>query len=170
MVMKARIENGQIKLYGHVPQDFENILNFRMAGDEIHKQHGFYDVVTPRYDPDYWRLGELYFDEEKQVFTYELSGIPTEEIKDNLKKEFEMAKDRTRKELLDALVDKMIELHRSELPEGLVQLWDILKAENQRVLSTIGDMEVNDPDALRKYRIRPEDVNWFIDNIRKFKH
>ncbi len=167
--MKARIENGQIKLYGHVPQDFENILNFRKAGDEIHKQHGFYDVVTPRYDPDYWRLGELYFDGEKQVFTYELVAIPIEEVKRRLSADFEIAKSRTRKELLDALVDKMIELHRNELPEGLVQLWDTLIAENSRVVATIDELAVEDPDTLRKFKVRPEDVEGFVRGIQEFK-
>ncbi len=167
--MKARKENGQIKVYGQVPQDFENILNFGMAGDEIHRQKGFYDVVAPEFDPDYWRQGELYFDQEMEVFTYELVLIPVAEVKERLEADFELAKDRTRKELLDALVDKMIELHRSQLPEGLVQLWDILKAENQRVSSDIEALAVNDPDQLRRYRIRQEDIESFVANIQKHK-
>ena len=168
--MKARIENGTIRKYGSLPQDFENILNFRNADEETVKSKGFFDVVTPEFDPTYWRLGEIYFDDKNQVFSYTLIAIPVDEVKQKLKTDFEAAKNRTRKELLDALVDKMIELHRTELPEGLVQLWDILKAENIRVGNTIEEMATNDPDALRKFRIRSEDVYSFIENIRKFKH
>lgn len=168
--MKARIENGTIRKYGSLPQDFENILNFSQADETTINSKGFYDVVTPEYDPAYWRLGEIYFDDMNQVFSYRLIAIPVDEVKQKLKTDFEAAKDRTRKELLDALVDKMIELHRTELPEGLVQLWDILKAENIRVGNTIEEMATNDPDALRKFRIRSEDINSFIENIRKFKH
>lgn len=167
--MKAKIENGIIKVYGAVPGEYKNIMNFRKADDDVHKAHGFYDVVASEFDPDYWRLGEMYFDTEDQVFTYELVQVPVEEVQIKLIHDFEMAKKQTRTELLEALLDKMIELHRNELPEGLVQLWDALLSENQRVNHAIDDLAENDPDTLRKFRIRQEDVEGFLNNIRKFK-
>lgn len=167
--MKARIENGSIKVYDAVPRDYLNILNFRKADAEVHKSHGFYDLVAPEFDPDYWRLGRLYFDAEGQIFTYELVQVPVEEVQEKLIHDFDLAKKQTRTELLEALLDKMIELHREELPEGLVGLWDALVSENDRVIQTIDDLAENDPDTLRKFRIRQEDVEEFLNNIRRFK-
>lgn len=167
--MKARAENGNIKLYSQVPRDYGNILNFRSAASQIHQAHGFYDVVQPEYDPDYWRLGELYFDPDSRHFTYELIHVSVQEVQESLIADFEEAKKQTRTELLEALLDKMIELHRQELPEGLVGLWDALVSENHRVIQTIDDLAENDPDTLRKFRIRQEDVEGFLNNIRRFK-
>ena len=149
--------------------DYRNIMNFRKADAQVHKAHGFYDVVAPEFDPDFWRLGDLYFDEDSEVFTYSLHEIPVSEVKERLKLDFEHAKDRTRKELLDAIVDKMIELHRDELPRGLVELWDTLVSENNRVSATIDALAEGDPDALRKFRIRGEDIESFATAIKKYK-
>ncbi len=79
--MKARIENQQIKTYSDLPQDFENILNFRLVADEILKSYEFYDVITPVYNIDTQKLGVIYFDSENEVFTYPVINKTMEQIK-----------------------------------------------------------------------------------------
>lgn len=167
--MKARIENGSIKTYADVPKDFGHILNFRAAGDQIHREYGFFDLVVPDFSPETHRLGGLYFDQKAQVFTYRLVPIELEEVKQALLSDFEAAKRQTRMGLLEALVDKLIEINRDKLPAELVALYDALAAENQRVTDAIEYMAANDPQALRKFRIDPSDVDGFAQEIQKFK-
>ncbi len=68
--MKARIENGIIVTYPTLPNEWNNILNFQAASDEMFKSEGFYDLVEPAINPATQKLGELYFEETNQVFAY----------------------------------------------------------------------------------------------------
>jgi hypothetical protein len=73
--MKARIVNDKIQI--GVPKIFNGITGtypggFDKQSDEILKKEGFYDVVKPEYDPYTQKLGEMYFDQENEVFTYPL--------------------------------------------------------------------------------------------------
>ena len=68
--MKAREENGQVKLYPELPRDWKHHLNFRVAPLELAQAEGFYDVVEPHYDPALQRLGEIFFERDKKAFTY----------------------------------------------------------------------------------------------------
>ena len=78
--MKARTENGQVKVYKSLPTEFVNddgsvILNFRNANEETLKSAGFYDVVKPSFDPQIQTKGGLYFDEDKKIVTYDVTDI-----------------------------------------------------------------------------------------------
>jgi polyhydroxyalkanoate synthesis regulator phasin len=83
--MKAKIENNKIKVYRRLPRIFNGITgtypgSFDKQSDEILKQEGFYNVVIPEYDPYIEELGEIYFDEKYEVFTYpvkEKTDLPT---------------------------------------------------------------------------------------------
>ena len=167
--MKARIDNGIIRRYNIPPNEWKHYLNFSQADESVLKSEGFFDVVEPEYDPAFWRLGEIYFDEANQVFTYPLIEIPLEDVKQQLYSDFEQSKRTIRMELLEALVHELIELNRDKLPVQLVGLYDALLAENTRVKTTIEELSVKDPDTLRKFRIIPEDVQAFVDNIKPFK-
>lgn len=73
--MKARIENNRIIKYGLLPSKFDSKYGFVLGGYEkldssIHKNDGFYDLITPVYDNDLQYLGDIYFDEENEYFTY----------------------------------------------------------------------------------------------------
>lgn len=78
--MKARIEEGQIKIYGTLPKDFKHYLNFAQADETLLKAEGFYDVVMPEYDPENQKLGDIFFDEENEIFTYPVVSLSPEEI------------------------------------------------------------------------------------------
>jgi hypothetical protein len=68
--MKARNENNAIKVYPNLPNEWGNILNFPQASVETLEAEGFYDLVEPEINQATQRLGELYFDEVNQVFTF----------------------------------------------------------------------------------------------------
>lgn len=78
--MKARLENGKIKLYGSLPTRYRsdnlNIAGgFEKMGSEVHEAEGFFDLVLPVYDNDVEQFGEIYFDEANQVYTYPIEDI-----------------------------------------------------------------------------------------------
>lgn len=68
--MKANNINGTIKLFGQLPNQWRNQLNFRKSTIEVQEQEGFFDVVTPEFDFDIQKLGNIYFDADASVFTY----------------------------------------------------------------------------------------------------
>lgn len=81
--MKAKNENGQIKLYATLPSKYKSdTLNvaggFDKMSDKVHKAEGFFDLVIPdpsTYDTKLKTLGEIYFDSVNNVFTYLIADI-----------------------------------------------------------------------------------------------
>jgi len=67
--MKGINLNGTIKTYSSVPKTWGNILGVNYMSDEDLKGLGFYDVVTPTTKQSE-QLGDIYFDEVNEVFTY----------------------------------------------------------------------------------------------------
>lgn len=115
--MKARIENGTIKLYGSLPQDFENILNFANADEETIKSKGFYDVIEPIWDRDMQVLGELYFNEVSQVFTYPVTDKTPEQIEAERITKINTETDIIFNQLDPQLVKKLLSDRLATLPE-----------------------------------------------------
>jgi hypothetical protein len=70
--MKARNENNGIKVYPNLPNDWGNILNFPQADVETIEAEGFFDLIEPEINPVTQRLGAIYFNEEDNVFTYQV--------------------------------------------------------------------------------------------------
>ncbi len=88
--MKARTENGQIKIYKSLPSEFTKedgsvILNFRNANEETLKSAGFYDVVVPSYNPKTKVLGDIEWDADNSQFTYPVSNKTWSETLSELK-------------------------------------------------------------------------------------
>ena len=78
--MKARIENGNIKIYKSLPKEFtlsdgSVSLTFDKSTAEILESEGFYDVVKPSYNSLTQEKGGLYFDEASSVVTYVVTDI-----------------------------------------------------------------------------------------------
>ena len=78
--MKAININGEIKVFSNLPNVWQNILNFPKASDTVIRSYGFYDVIQPEYDNNLQRLGALYFDGAKRVFTYPVIDKTVEEL------------------------------------------------------------------------------------------
>ena len=78
--MKARTENGQIKIYKSLPSEYTKddgtvILNFRNADAETIEAEGFYDVVKPSFNPLTQTKSGIQFDSENNVFTSVVTDI-----------------------------------------------------------------------------------------------
>lgn len=78
--MKARIKNGNIKIYKTLPSEYKKadgsvILNFNKASVDVLEAEGFYDVVKPSYNPSTQEKSGFYFDEASSVVTYAVTDI-----------------------------------------------------------------------------------------------
>ena len=90
--MKARLENGVIKIYSKVPNKFEYTTDkgtFSVAGggsnlkEEKISLAGFKDVVTPTYDSRIEELSDIYLSGD--VYTYDVIEKPIKETLADLK-------------------------------------------------------------------------------------
>ena len=99
--MKAININGQIKLYGSLPKSWGNIIGgFNTLSDEEAKEYGFYDVVNPDFDNATQNFGDIYFDENNEVFTYSVEDIVFNETLAELKeRKIESLKEYTNEKL-----------------------------------------------------------------------
>jgi len=71
--MKARIKNGNIKIYKSLPKEFRLSdgtvsLTFDKSSNEILEYEGFYDVIIPTFDSAIKYLGDIELNDG--VFTY----------------------------------------------------------------------------------------------------
>lgn len=101
--MKAIDINGEIKIYSQLPKSWGNIIGgFNTLSDEEVKEYGFYDVVSPDYDNAVKILGDIYFDEDNEVFTYSVENITFNETLAELKEsKIESLRDYTNKKLAE---------------------------------------------------------------------
>ncbi len=103
--MKARTENGTIKIYKSLPTEYTKsdgsvILNFRKASTETLEAEGFYDVVKPSYDSRIEELGIIEWDTANNLFTYPKSDKTFSQTVAELKAEKKQAvKDLANREL-----------------------------------------------------------------------
>jgi hypothetical protein len=82
--MYAKQENTGIKVYGKLPNRYKSetmnvVGGFDKLPDAVHQQEGFYPLVQPTLGENE-KLGSLYFDEENQVFTYQVESLSEYEI------------------------------------------------------------------------------------------
>ena len=83
--MKARIENGAVRLYGALPSRFSGVTGnyaggFHLLDAEIHRAEGFYELEQPEFDESLQRLGAIYFDQQDRVFRHQVIAKTPEEI------------------------------------------------------------------------------------------
>lgn len=84
----GNIEIGFNRQFSVIPTSFYSLNynagqrtdGYHLLDDEIHKQDGFFDLMIPELNENE-KLGEVYFDEENQVFTYQKIELSVEEIK-----------------------------------------------------------------------------------------
>ena len=92
--MKAKDYNGTIKKFINIPKSYGNIMaGFDLLSNEKLKTYGFYDIVTPDYNLKTQELGNIYFDSENEIFTYNINNKTWSETLTQLKeKQIEEAK------------------------------------------------------------------------------
>jgi hypothetical protein len=158
--MKARKEdNGQIRIYGNPPSKWKGVTGnyaggFHLIDEETLKEEGFFEVVTPEYNRNIEVLSEIYFDEENQIYTYDVlpnPNLPTieeakiskiKELKHRAKEKFNetdwyyireihAGKNGKNKKVPDLIIEEreeiygFIELKEAEI-DSLVDLEDVL--------------------------------------------
>jgi len=93
--MKAKDYNGTIKVYNTVPKSYGSIIGgFDLLSDSDLEGFGFYDVVTPSYDPTIQELGSIGWDSANSEFTYPVNNLTWGESLSELKEaKIKIAKD-----------------------------------------------------------------------------
>lgn len=107
--MKAIQITGEIKVFAQLPKTWKNHMNFRMASVEMQQQEGFYDVIQPEYNTELQRLGEIYFDETNQYFTYPVNDIPQAELDERKQRELDMLDNQFDRDAAKRLLRKVAE-------------------------------------------------------------
>ena len=73
--MKAKNENGTIKVYPNLPTAYGNVLNGYELMTDKHEADGFFDVFVPDLQANE-KKGIIYFDTQINAFTYPIEIIP----------------------------------------------------------------------------------------------
>jgi len=71
--MKGININGIIKTYSSVPKTWGKNIGLQYASDSELEEIGFYDIVIPNTTGSQ-QLGDIYFDDENDVFTYPIES------------------------------------------------------------------------------------------------
>ena len=151
--MKARLENGIIKRYPLLPQYYKHWAGgFREQPEEVHRAEGFYNIVEPEYNRSTEKLGELFWDEQAQVFTFPVLTI-TYDLE-------ELRQQRTA-ELESVLDEFAVLISRCQLTYGLNNegLNAAIEETRQMQLQTITTIRsIDTVEAMLAFKIKPEDV------------
>jgi hypothetical protein len=107
--MKARNDNGQIRVYGQLPNTWKNYDNFRAALVEVLEAEGFFDVIKPEYDPELQYLGPIYFDEMSHVFTYPVIDKTPQELAAEVESRLQALDEQVDFQALKRLLQKVAE-------------------------------------------------------------
>ena len=136
--MKARVENGQIKVYKSLPSEHKKadgsvILNFRKASVDVLEAEGFYDVVKPSYDPQIQTKGGLYFDEAASIVTYAVTDIDFNQDVDILDEEGNITGTEKRYKIADIKAEKLAEI-KSKAGELLKPTdWQVIRKMERNI-------------------------------------
>ena len=75
--MKARLQSGKVIKYSRIPSEWKGtkhyIGGFHNATTEELEAEGFFNVITPDYDPVIQEIDNLHFDEEQNAFVYDVN-------------------------------------------------------------------------------------------------
>ena len=88
--MKARLENGVVKVYNRIPNKFSSEIGTVLGGganltDEQLSAHGFKDVIKPNFDDRIEELTDIYLSGD--IYTYDVIEKPIKETLAELKSE-----------------------------------------------------------------------------------
>ena len=169
--MKAKEENGTIKIYPNLPTAYGNVLNGYELMIERHEADGFFDVFEPELLANE-QNGAIYFDENLKAFTYPIETIiivePTaQELYDNLKKEGEAVFENFRNELAKAASPYTI---LGTVPEELKQLTQIMLDARTRISDGLAYyLAQNDVETLKAFSFQTEEAEQLMQAIQQFK-
>lgn len=79
--MIANINDSPIVLYVEIPSKYKGFINYHLFNSDIHYTDGWRYENKPAINQEVEKLGEVYFDESTDVFTYPIIQKTIEEIK-----------------------------------------------------------------------------------------
>jgi hypothetical protein len=153
--MKARVENGNIKLYKTLPSEYKKadgsvILNFKKASDDVLEAEGFYDVVKPSFDSQIKTKGGLYFDEANSVVTYDVTDIDFNQDVDILDEEGEPTGETEKRY-------KIADIKASKISEIKSKAGEMLKPTDWQVIRKVErDIDIDTDVATERAEILTE--------------
>lgn len=166
--MKAININGNIKTYNVLPKTWKNILNFREATETMIKLAGFYDVVIPEYDQITHELGDIYFDEQNQVFTYPVVERTLPDIE--TAKSYKLAELKSAVKDLYQTIQWYLEMNRAEgeaIPDTVITKIRNIKTQYQNQKNTINSL--TDVVDVLKYQIPYSAIDDMKDNLNQIQ-
>ena len=95
--MIANTINGRIKTFNAIPKVFElkpNVMGYNKLDSSVHYADGFREIVNPTLKENQYKT-DLFFDVEKDYYTYHVETYTDEEIKQQkIDKEFNLYQQR----------------------------------------------------------------------------
>ena len=148
--MKAIEINGEIKTFSKLPNRWKNYTNFPLASEELLKQEGFFDVVQPEHNTETQRLGEIYFDEAKEVFTYPVIDKTQEGLDQEKEAELNVLDSQFDQDAAKRILRKVVEpLLADEASLTVEDILDIKMLYKQWRVGVMYDKDSDDPDKRR---------------------
>ena len=166
--MKARIENGQIKIYNRLPGIYNGITGsypggFHLQSYEIHRQEGFIPVIFPTFNAETQKLGDSYYDEILDIVTYQVIDIAfdLEELRQQRLSEFSEVLD-----MFAVLITRCRLIHG----ENNTDLNTVIEQTKQMRETTIANINaITTVEEMLAFQIRPEDVRYYQGLFEPFK-
>ena len=166
--MKARIENGQIKIYNILPKTYNGITScypgdFHLQSDDIHSQEGFKPVIIPTFDSQRQELGELYYNETEDIFTYPV----IDKVLD-----LEVLRQQKQNELSAVMDEFAVLITRCKLIHGEdnADLNNAIEQTRQMKDQTLTNLNaITTIDEMLIFEIEKEDVDYYKSLFEPFK-
>lgn len=98
-------KEGQILILNELPNTWNNYLNFPEMDSQVHYDEGFRSVIKPDFNPDTEYLGEIFLDEEEDVFTYTVESRSIEEIQADILRNAQIDKDNLINQIMKAQIE-----------------------------------------------------------------
>ena len=161
--MKAITINGQIKVYSQLPKTWKNHLNFRQASVELQQQEGFFDVVVPEFNSEVQYLGEIYFDQTNQVFTYPVANrvFDLEELRNERLEHFSHVVDEF------AVLIIRCQLIHGTTNQALNDAIDQTRSMQANTVAAINSIQTT--QEMLAFQIRSEDIEYYKSLFAPFR-
>jgi len=168
--MKANRINNEIKVFPVLPNEWKHYLNFSLADEEIVKLEGFYDLITPEYNPKEYTLGSIYWDEDDEVYRYTLEKIhyDIEILRQERLDQWEEFQKQFRKEITELYLE---EIALGDLSNEMIYLIQVLRQRRSEIYDEINAHADNkELDKLINYNFNTEEVAQFRQMLKELKN
>jgi len=150
--MKAIEINGEIKIYNKLPNSWKGVMgNFSKLSNEEIKEYGFYDVVMPSFDNQIEELGNMFFKESIDAYTYPVN-------EKNILETLEQLKENKKNQLKFNVKNKLKETD-----------WYYIR-KLQRNIDVPAEIEAERNTLLSEYDVKKEEINSLTQKAEVIKY